>query len=121
MRQLRAIWMRALGARQAHDFETELESHLAMHIEDGVRAGLTPEEARRRALMRLGGAEQTRQAYREQSMLPWLEGFARDLRYGLRALVKHPAVTIIAILSIALGMGANVTIFSLASRFGLRP
>jgi predicted permease len=107
--------------RADEEFDAELASHLAMHIEDGIRAGLTPEEARRQALIRLGGAEQTRQAYRERRGLPWLETLVRDLAYSLRRLVQRPAVTIIAVLSIGLGIGANGTIFSMVSRFILRP
>jgi len=122
MRQLRALWLRLLRGRRTQDaFETELESHVAMHTEDGVRAGLSPEEARRQALIRLGGAEQTRQVYRERSGLPWLESLLRDMRYSVRTLAKHPAVTAIAMLSIGLGIGANATIFSMVSRFVLRP
>src|SRR5580692_8513522 len=122
MRKLRALWLRLLRARRTWDeFETELESHVAMHTEDGVRAGLSMVEARRRALIRLGGAEQARQAYRERTGLPWLESLLRDLRYSVRTLAKHPAVTAIAMLSIGLGIGANATIFSMVSRFVLRP
>ncbi len=62
-----------------------------------------------------------RQAYRERSGLPWLESPLRDLRYAVRTLTKHPAITAIAILSIGLGIGANATIFSMVSRFLLRP
>lgn len=72
MRRLRALWMRLMRAGRANtEFETELESHLGMHIDDGVRAGLSQEEARRQALIRLGGAEQARQAYRERKLLPF--------------------------------------------------
>ena len=102
------------------DFDAELASHVAMHTDDGIRAGLTPEEARRQALIRLGGAEQTRQAYRERRGLPWLETLLRDLAYSLRR-SPSPAVTAIAMLSIGLGIGANATIFSMVSRFVLRP
>jgi predicted permease len=125
MRKLRALWMRLCGVmREPHgdsDFEAELASHVAMHIDDGVRSGLSLEEARRQALIRLGGAEQTRQAYRERRGLPWLETLARDLAYSLRRLVQRPAMTAIAMLSIGLGLGANATIFSMVSRFVLRP
>src|SRR5579863_7031204 len=122
MRQLRALGARFLGRNRKHDdFDAELESHLAMHTEDGIRAGLSPEEARRRALIRLGGTEQTRQAYRERSGLPWVEGLVRDLRYAVRAVMKYPVVTAIAILSIALGIGVNAILFSMVSRFLLRP
>ncbi len=122
MRKLRALWFRLLRARRTQeDFELELESHVAMHVEDGVRAGLNPEEARRQALIRLGGVEQTHQAYRERRGLPWIESFLRDLRFGVRTLAKHSFATAIAILSIGLGIGANATIFSMVSRFVLRP
>ena len=125
MRKLRALWMRFCGLlHKPHgdsDFEAELASHLAMHIDDGIRSGLTPEEAHRQALIRLGGAEQTRQAYRERRGLPWLETLARDFAYGLRRLAHRPAMTAIAVLSIGLGIGANATIFSMVSRFVLRP
>jgi predicted permease len=124
MRKLRALWMRLSGllhkAEGDDDLEAELASHVAMHIEDGIRAGLPPEEARRQALIRLGGMEQTRQAYRERRGLPWLETLVLDLAYCLRRLVRRPAMTIIAVLSIGLGLGANGTIFSMVSRFVLR-
>ncbi|MGB6687733.1 MAG: ABC transporter permease [Terracidiphilus sp.] len=107
--------------RAESEIDAELESHIAMHTSDGVRAGLSETEARRRALIRLGGAEQTRQAYRERRGLPWLESLSRDLRLSVRTLAKHPAVTAIAILSIGLGIGANAAIFSMVSRFVLRP
>jgi predicted permease len=125
LRKLRALWMRFIGllksSRADADFSSELESHIAMQIDDGVRSGLGAEEARRRALLQLRGAEQVRQAQRERRTLPWLENALRDLRYALRTLSKHPAVTGIAILSIGLGIGANATIFSMVSRFVLRP
>ncbi len=125
MRKLRALWMRLRGlfgnGRNDEDFAAELESHVDLHTEDGIRAGLSPEEARRQALICLGGAEQTRQAYRERRGLPWLETLGRDLAYALRTLGKHRGATAAAILSIGLGIGANATIFSMVNRFLLRP
>ena len=125
MRQLRALARRVSGLFQSGrgdaDFAAELESHIVLDTEAGMRNGLTPEEARRQALIRLGGAEQTRQAYRERRTLPWLESFVRDAGYGLRTLGKNRGATAIAILSIGLGIGANATIFSMVSRFVLRP
>jgi len=125
MRQLRAFMLRLRGLFRSHraddDFAVEVESHVALHTEDGIRAGLTPTEARRLALIRLGGAEQTRQAHRNRRTLPWLESLLRDIVYGLRTLAKHRGATAIAILSIGLGIGANATIFSMVSRFILRP
>jgi hypothetical protein len=120
--KFRSLWLRLFAfAHRRDDFDAELDSHLIMHIEDGVRAGLTPEEARRQAQIRLGGIEQTRQALRERRGLPWIDGLLRDARNTLRALRKHPAITAIAVISIGLGMGANATAFSLVSRFLLRP
>jgi len=110
-----------LRPAQDEDIGDELESHLAMDIERGVRNGLSPEEARRQALIRLGGMEQVRNAYRERRGLPWPESLLRDLHYSFRSLARHRSVTAIAILSISLGIGSNTTIFSLASRFVLRP
>jgi predicted permease len=125
MRKLRAMWMRLAclfrSGRDDEEFSAELEAHLALHIEAGTRAGLTDAEARRQALIRLGGVEQTRQAYRERRGVPWLESLLRDLRYSLRTLGKHKGVTAVAILSIGLGIGANATIFSMVNRFVLRP
>ena len=125
MPKLRAFWIRLCGIfsirRNDGDIDAELESHVAMHTEDGIRAGLAPAEARRQALIRLGGAEQTRQAIRERRILPWFESLPRDFAYALRTLGKHRGATAAAILSIGLGIGANATIFSMVSRFLLRP
>ena len=124
MHRLRALWMRLVGLVRFRDdgnFTAELESHVAMHTEDGIRAGLSPAEARRQALVRLGGVEQARQAYRERRGLPWLESLLRDFAYSVRTLNKHRGITAIAVLSIGLGIGSNATIFSMVSRFVLRP
>jgi predicted permease len=118
-RRLRVFWSRLrrqLAAIKTDDFpadfNAELDSHIAMHTEDGIRAGLTDQEARRQALLRLGGAEQTRQAHREQSLLPRLDEFWRDISYNARALRKSPGFTVVAVLSLALGIGATVSVYS---------
>jgi len=125
MGKLRAIGLRLAGflrrGRAESDFSAELEAHIAFDIENGVRSGLSEEQARRSALIRLGGVEQTRQAHRERRGVPWLESMVRDLRYSLRMLVKRKGVTAVAVLSIGLGIGANATIFAIVNRFILRP
>jgi len=116
MRKLRAFAHRLRGLFQRHranqDFAAELESHVALHTDEGIRTGLSPEEARRQALIRLGGAEQTRQAHRERRTLPSLENIAHDLRFGLRMLVHNPGFTTIAVGTLAIGIGASTAIFS---------
>src|SRR5215469_15276059 len=128
MRKLRALWLRiwgTVGGSRVHghdrDFAEELETHVAMGTEHGVRNGLSREEARRQALIRLGGMAQVESAYGERRGLPLLESLMRDVRYGMRTLWRHRAVTAIAVLSIGLGIGSNATIFSMVSRFVLRP
>jgi predicted permease len=125
MRTLKSFAKRLRGLFQSHraedDFKAELDAHIAFDVDAGIRAGLSEAEARRQALIRPGGAEQTRQAHRERRTLPWLESLLRDLAYGIRTLFKHRGATAIAMLSIGLGIGANATIFSMVSRFILRP
>jgi predicted permease len=122
---LRSLWFRLIAPLRLHhgagEFDTELESHVAMHTADGVRAGLSPEEARRQALIRLGGAEQARQAYREGQRMRQLEIVWQDIHFGARVLLKSPGFTVTAALVLALGIGATTAIYSAVKAVLLAP
>jgi predicted permease len=112
---------RTNAGRAEQDFAAELESHIDLHTEDGIRAGLTPEEARRRALIKLGGAEQTRQAYRERRTLPWVDDLLHDLRYGLRMMARNPGFAVVVTLTLAIGISASATAFTWIDAVLLQP
>ena len=102
-------------------FDAELESHLQLHIDDNLRAGMTPDEARRQAILKLGGIDRTRQAYRDQASAPVLEHLAQDLQFALRHLVKAPGFTVTAVGTMALGFGAALAIYAFADAALVEP
>jgi predicted permease len=125
MRHLRALILRLRGLlrsrRKEADFTAEIESHVALDTDDGIRSGLAPAEARRQALIRLGGAEQTRQAHRERRTVPLLEDLLHDLRFGLRTMARNPSFTAVAVLTLAIGIGATTTAFTWINAVLLQP
>jgi putative ABC transport system permease protein len=120
MRRIRAWLVRLTSSfhreRREAELAAELESHIAMHIEENVRAGMTPEQARRDALLKLGGIEQTKELYRDRRRLPWLEQALLDLRFAWRTILRKPGFAAIAILTAALGVGATTAVFSVVDR-----
>ena len=125
MRKLRAwVWrFKGLFQRDARERELadELEGHLQMHIDDNLRAGMSPEEARRVAVMKLGGIDQTKEAYRDRATIPLLESVVQDLRFTFRQLRKNPAFTFTATAMVALGIGASVAIFAFVDAALIKP
>ena len=118
MRALVDAWrrLRSLGRRRELEdrLDDEIRFHVEQQIEKNQRAGLTSTEARRQAMIRFGGVEQTRERTRDEFRAAPLEHLVRDVRYGLRSLRRHPGFTAMAVLSLAIGIGANTAIFGVA-------
>ena len=123
--RLSVVWSRVRGlvggGRQDAEFDREVTEHLELLIEEHLRRGLSPDEARRQAILRFGGPVQTREQQHESRSLPFVETTLQDIRYGLRALRRSPAYSLVAVATLAIGIGAGTAVFTVASAVLLRP
>src|ERR1700681_4519200 len=124
MHRWRVFFSRAWGflhkRRLDEDLREELQAHLDALTDANIRSGMTPADARAAALREFGGVEQTKEIYRKQRGLPFLDIALQDLRFALRGLVKRPGLAIASVLTLMLGIGATTAVFSVVDRILFR-
>jgi hypothetical protein len=125
MKTLRRLFRRltswTTSARDEELLRAEFEEHIAMQTAENVRAGLSPIEARRQALVKFGSIEAIKDAYRDQRGLPFIETLSSDTRHALRRMRKAPAFTAAVIVTLALGIGATTATFGVIDSILIRP
>src|SRR5262245_52702543 len=115
--RLRGLFLRG---KLEQELEEEIRAHLEMQIEEDLQHGMSPDEARYQALRKFGGVEQVKERYRDRRGLPVFDSILRDLRYAARMLSRSPMFTATAALSLAIGIGANVAVFSVINAVMLK-
>src|SRR5262245_56326237 len=116
MARLIDLWQRVSSFVRRRELDDRLNDEIRFHVEQQTeknrRAGMSTNEAQRQAWIRFGGVEQTRERTRDEFRGALIEHLARDVRHGLRSLRRHPAFSAMAVLSLAIGIGANAVIFA---------
>ena len=124
MRNIRRLWTRTVnfvtGNTGDRRLREEMEQHIALQTEENIRGGMPAAEARRQAILKLGPVEALRESYHAEEGLPAIETVVQDCRYAFRMLLKSPVLSIVAVLTLALGIGANTAIFSFLDTVMLR-